>query len=53
MPSEFLLLKVDFDGCLPVLVPVALEIVFSLLGAPFISVVDMLAGDCRPRGEGH
>lgn len=48
MPSGFLLLKVDFDGCLPAFVPVALEILFSLLGAPFITVVDMLAGRCRP-----
>lgn len=47
-PSEFLLAKADlFDG-LAAFVPEALAILPSLGGAPFTTVVDMVADRCRP-----
>lgn len=47
-PSAFLL-KAVFDCCLPGLIPAALDMLPSLLGAPFTTVVDMLGGlaGCR------
>jgi hypothetical protein len=41
-PSAFLLLKPDFDGCLPELGNVTLDILLSLLDAPFTTVVAIL-----------